>query len=52
MKLILCILVGYLIVTGIVYAVRYKSCKEESDGYIKQVKRLYQMYEREEKLRQ
>ena len=45
-------LVLYLVVTGMVYAVRYKSCKEQSDGYVKQLKRLYQMYEREDKLKQ
>ena len=44
-------LVIYLIGTGIVYAVRYKHCKEENEGYVKQLKRLYHMYEREEKLR-
>lgn len=44
-------LVIYLIGTGIVYAVRYKYCKEENEGYVKQLKRLYHMYEREEKLR-
>lgn len=45
-------LIVYLLGTGIVYAVRYKRCKEKSDIYVKQLKRLYQMYEREEKLRQ
>lgn len=42
---------AYLVVTGVVYATRYKESKEKRDTYLKHVKRLYQMYEREEKLK-
>ena len=41
----------YLIATAIVYNIRYKHSLEKRDTYLKHVKRVYQMYEREEKLR-
>jgi len=45
-------MVIYLIITFVVYLVRYKHSKEKLDSYIKDLKRVYQMYEREEKLKQ
>ena len=41
----------YLIVTLIVYNVRYKHYEKHREAYLKNVKRVYQMYEREEKLK-
>ena len=41
----------YFIATAIVYNIRYKHNQEKRDAYLKHVKRVYQMYEREEKLR-
>ncbi len=44
-------LIIYLFATGLVYAFRYKHSKETRTAYHKNLKRLYQMYEREEKLK-
>lgn len=41
----------YFIATAIVYHIRYKHSQEKRDVYLKHVKRVCQMYEREEKLR-
>ena len=41
----------YLVATGIVYSIRYKHSKQRLDEYLKDMKRVYQMYEREEKLK-
>ena len=44
-------MVIYLVATFIVYFIRYKHSKLKFDAYIKSLKRVYQMYEREEKLK-
>lgn len=41
----------YLIVTSVVYNIRYKHYEKQREAYLKNVKRVYQMYEREEKLK-
>ena len=41
----------YLMATFVVYRVRYKHSKQKLDAYLKDLKRVYQMYEREEKLK-
>lgn len=44
-------MVIYLVATFVVYLARYKSSKQKLDAYVKDLKRVYQMYEREEKLK-
>ena len=44
-------LITYLVVTYIVYAVRYKKGKKILEEYKEHLKALNQMYEREEKLK-
>ena len=44
-------LIGYLLLTYIIYVVRYKKGKERMDIYKGHLKALNQMYEREEKLK-
>lgn len=44
-------MVIYLVATFVVYLARYKSSKQKMDAYVKDLKRVYQMYEREEKLK-
>ena len=44
-------IIVYLLITYLVYAVRYVTGKKEFDEYKGHVKALHQMYEREEKLK-
>ncbi len=41
----------YLLVTYVIYAVRYVQGRKKVDGYKEHLKALHQMYEREEKLK-
>lgn len=45
-------MVIYLVITYIVYAYRYEARKKRLKEHTKTLKRVYQMYEREEKLKQ
>ena len=44
-------MVIYLVITFLVYLMRYKTGAQKLETYVKDLKRLYQMYEREEKLK-
>ena len=44
-------IVVYLAITVALYLTRYKESKEKVDAYVKNLKKTYSMFEREEKLK-